>query len=281
VGKDETNHATPLSEEQEKQVVESFDVNEPMGLLSYVYYHIVKFCAARGGHPYEIEFTELLQCKTEDGREYFKVFIPMEKNNQRGLRAGAARECIIPPDASCIRWIRKYLSKRPENACKFLFLAIESNKLVEKGIWYKTSRMGKKKIEGIVKDAATKLGFTPGKYVAHSIRSTAANILYDSGMDNKSTMAITGHRSEAGLRQYQTVTELRKENLALILNRTEPRIPVGGKTLGVRRAFSSIITKTTETVRGEKSVVKNSKVKLNPDRPPKDMVFENCELDLT
>jgi hypothetical protein len=261
-------------------MVNSFNVHTPMGLLSYVYYHIAKFCAARGGYPWTIEFKELLQCKTEDGKEYFKVFIPMEKNNQRGLRAGMARECVIPPDSSCIRWIRKYLLKRPENACEFLFLGIESEKNVQKGLWYKSTRIDKKILNSIIKNAANTLEFPPGKYVPHSIRATAASILFDGGIDNKSAMAITGHRSEAGLRQYQTVTEIRKENLALVLNRKEES--TGRRVLGMKRSFSTITTKTTETVQGEKSVFKGCRVKvnMNPDKVPKDLVFENCDVSL-
>ncbi len=60
-GKDETNHAKPLSEDQVNQVNDSFDKNTPMGLLSYVYFNIARYCASRGGHPYTILFEAIKQ----------------------------------------------------------------------------------------------------------------------------------------------------------------------------------------------------------------------------
>jgi hypothetical protein len=50
--------------------------------------------------------------------------------------------------------------KRPERAFKFLFLGIQSKKLVKEGVWYKESRIDKKKLEGIVRNAAEKFGIS-------------------------------------------------------------------------------------------------------------------------
>ena len=117
-GMDETEHATPLTEEQEKRLIASFDTNTPFGLTCYVWYYICKYTAARGGYAHIMHFKEISQCRNEHGQDYFEIFIPVEKNNQRGLRPGQARKVMIPPGAKCIPFIRKYMMKRPEGAFK-------------------------------------------------------------------------------------------------------------------------------------------------------------------
>jgi hypothetical protein len=58
-GKDEVAHATPLDLVQEKQLIDTFDTRTPDGLIRFIYYHISKYCAARGGHAYDFLVTEL------------------------------------------------------------------------------------------------------------------------------------------------------------------------------------------------------------------------------
>ncbi len=274
-GKDEISSATPLTPEQESQLIDSFDTNTPMGLLSYVYYWLSKYAASRGGHPYTLEFKEV-QAYRLDGSEYFKIVIPIEKNNQRGLRAGMSRECIIPPSSPSIPYLKKYLLKRPEDACPYFYLGIQTSKMIKKGVWYKTSRIGKHTIEAIIKNGASKLNFPPGKYVPHSIRATTTTQLYDMNVDNKSVMSITGHRSEAGLRSYQTVTDVRKEDLAIQIGENGVKQT---RTLGVKRTFS--VTRTSSITRPETSIFKNCKVKLDPKQVPPNALFDECEIDMT
>ena len=265
-GKDETHSADSFTPEQEAEIIKSFDTDTPMGLLSYVYYHICKFCAARGGYAYDMMWGHLTSMKDESNQDYFKIFIPIEKNNQRGRQAGAARECLIPPREYCIPYINKYLRKRPEGACEFMFLAIQSQKMVGEGLWYKKSRMGKATLESFIKITAKKLNFKPGKYVAHSIRATVATTFYEKDINNKSTMAVTGHRSEAGLRQYQRVTHTKKIEIAQeIMNIS------GKKTLRLRRT-TSVSSTSNATIFKNCTIITKDSSKLQGG------IYENCEI---
>jgi hypothetical protein len=109
---------------------------------------------------------------------YYKIIIPVEKNNQRGLRQGSAGVCTIPPECPSVRMIFKYLSMRPVGSVNHFYLQVNTKEQIKKGHWYKQGRLGKSKLESIIKNASGALGFV-GNFRAHSIRSTAITQLYE------------------------------------------------------------------------------------------------------
>jgi integrase len=144
--------------------------------------------------------------------ETYEIFMPREKNNQRGIRPSAARRIVIPKtEQYIIRAINKYIQYRPINSSEFFFLGIQTKKNIENGLWYRQERIGKKKIESILKMTGRQCGLP--ELTAHRIRAMTVKSLQREGFSYKQIQSVTGHRSVSGLLAYEVVDEEAKENM--------------------------------------------------------------------
>ena len=84
--------------------------------------------------------------------------------------------------------------------------------------WYSNQPVGKTKISGwigdIMKNVFSAQIMEERKYTNHSLRATAATILFHAGFDEQLIAAITKHKSLAGLRSYKHIV---LEQLAVAL----------------------------------------------------------------
>ena len=83
--------------------------------------------------------------------------------------------------------------------CKALYLQVK--KKYTPMSWYRDRPVGANTLREVVKDVCNK-ACLPGFYSNHSLRSTAATIMYRDGIDEQLIQEITGHRSLA-VRSYK------------------------------------------------------------------------------
>ena len=98
--------------------------------------------------------------------------------------------------------IWKYHSKLPPN-CKnsALYLRPKPDNCVPGHIWYHDIPIGVNKLQSCAKDTCKEAGFS-GHYTNHSLRSTSATRMYESGINEQTICTITGHRSNV-VRTYK------------------------------------------------------------------------------
>lgn len=201
----------------------------------------------------------------------------------KGIRKGDTRENYIPSsDTEAVNTVSEYVGRRPPNACKYLFLGIQSQANISFGLWYKDSRMGKDKLNSIIKNQTRMLGIM-GEFVPHSLRAQGITDLKNKNVELKDRMTFSGHRSISGAQQYERITEENKlitskylqtnSANATNISVTEKHVV---KTLGIKRSVSTTL-KTS--FGGQTTVIKNSRIKVGEKGLPKDMIFENCDLE--
>lgn len=73
----------------------------------------------------------------------------------------------------------------------------------EDKVWYDNKPLGVNKIEGMMKEIS-KLASLSRIYTNHSVRATAITLWSNAQVPSRHIMAISGHRCEASLRNYNT-----------------------------------------------------------------------------
>ena len=107
-----------------------------------------------------------------------------------------------------VRLIIKYLSLLPKDRkCSSFYL--QPKKKFSENCWYFDRPVGVHKLSGVVKDICTKAKL-PGFYSNHSLRSSAATVMYRANIDEQLIQEITGHRSLAVRSYKRTCSSQRK-----------------------------------------------------------------------
>ena len=84
------------------------------------------------------------------------------------------------------------------------------------GIRYGKQSLEVNKLEGLMKEMCQKAGLV-GNYTNHSVKRTCVTSLYKAGLDQKSIMDRTGHRSTA-VRGYKSKTDEVEQKVSEVLN---------------------------------------------------------------
>lgn len=98
--------------------------------------------------------------------------------------------------------LKNYL-QRLNPACEALFQYPKRAVKPEDKVWYDNKPLGVNKIEGMMKEIS-KLASLSRIYTNHSVRATAITLWSNAQVPSRHIMAISGHRSEASLRNYNT-----------------------------------------------------------------------------
>ncbi|CAB5364372.1 unnamed protein product [Rhizophagus irregularis] len=149
--------------------------------------------------------------RNDDGHDGLQFFRYTSKNNQRGIQGGKAQIISIPADDSgpCTD-IKYYLSKRPDLSDDNFYLQPNPSWL-ENGIWYKTSHIGKNRLNKFMQNIGREL------LSNHSGRKTATQVLQDEEIPEQAIMQLTGHKSVQGVRAYKTINEEQQLNLSSVI----------------------------------------------------------------
>ncbi|CAB5376175.1 unnamed protein product [Rhizophagus irregularis] len=113
--------------------------------------------------------------RNDDGHDGLQFLRYTSKNNQRGIQGGKAQIISIPADDSgpCTD-IKYYLSKRPDLSDDNFYLQPNPSWL-ENGIWYKTSHIGKNRLNKFMQNIGreTQIDIPIELLSNHSGRKTA------------------------------------------------------------------------------------------------------------
>ena len=107
--------------------------------------------------------------------------------------------------------ILKLLSKRPESFTStgplYLTPWRKERQWSEATVWNARSSVGVNQIDKFMESIATKGGLdaTKKRFTNHSLRKTTVTKLRKFGATNREIMAITGHRNEQSLTEYDTL----------------------------------------------------------------------------
>ncbi|EXX67846.1 hypothetical protein RirG_110650 [Rhizophagus irregularis DAOM 197198w] len=210
--------------------------NNPEGLLRRVFLWICLLGCPRGGEHYNLLIN---QFEDTDNGFIFKKF--HQKNDQGGLESNQYTfEIPFPSDvkgkAEPNADIRKYISMRPSDCItKEFYLGISTNTAaISKGKWYYDWALGEKRIRGMFREICIACGIDiSGRNISnHSGRDTAIQSIFDAGNEEVEAMAISGHNSSAGVRNYLKVTKEKKRKiLGSVMQRlTEDTSDINSKT---------------------------------------------------
>ena len=83
---------------------------------------------------------------------------------------------------------------------------------ISKGKWFHDRALGEKRIRGMFREICLVCGIDiSGRNISnHSGRDTAIQSIFDAGNEEVEAMAISGHNSSAGVRNYLKVTTEKK-----------------------------------------------------------------------
>ncbi|KAF0336272.1 zinc finger mym-type protein 2-like: PROVISIONAL [Gigaspora margarita] len=218
--------SSPLEIDEIKFILNSpaVAVDNPKGLMRRVWFWLTLLCCLRGGDAKRLKASWLKELD-DDG---IRLELPKEKNHAGGIKDPYAESgnSLIPPDIpgniyTPVADIRKYLSKRPNNAeDDYFFVGINTPKKVYHGDWYLTSRLGKGShdtmMHSICKDA--KLDFKGRCITNHSMRSTGIHNLVELGVTLDEQMIFSRHKTIAGVSAYQHQSLKRiRNNVSLLI----------------------------------------------------------------
>ena len=98
---------------------------------------------------------------------------------------------------NCLKMYLQKLNPR----CEALFQYPKQAVTQEDQVWYDNKPLGVNKLAGMMKEIS-KLASLSKIYTNHSVRATAITLWSDRQVPSRHIMAISGHRSEASLRNY-------------------------------------------------------------------------------
>ena len=96
--------------------------------------------------------------------------------------------------------LKMYLQKINPR-CEALFQYPKRAATQEDQVWYDNKPLGVNRLAGMMKELS-KLASLSKIYTNHSVRATAITLWSDAQVPSRHTIAISGHRSEASLRNY-------------------------------------------------------------------------------
>ena len=98
--------------------------------------------------------------------------------------------------------LKNYIQKLNPN-CEAFFQYPKRAVKPEDDVWYENKPLGVNKLDGMMKEIS-KLASLSRIYTNHSVRATAITLWSDAQVPSRHIMAISGHRSEASLKSYNT-----------------------------------------------------------------------------
>lgn len=181
----------------------------PQKLLDTLVYCLGLNLALRSGKEHRSLQPEMLcLMKEPSGMQYLLYTEWGSKNHTGGLTERKVKNKSVKvfantkcPERCVVRLYDKYMALRPEGAPSDVFYLRPLDK-PRPGCWYTRKPVGHNPLSQTVKKLLENVG-VQGYYTNHSLRRTCATRLYQHGADEQQIMAVTGHRSKDGVRNYK------------------------------------------------------------------------------
>ena len=200
--------------------------DHPKGLQLRWYLTLALATAQREAWHVDLKWSTILEAKknektTSAGLKYWEIPIFLDKNHKGGLKFSHSFHTIVQnteDKSRCFMYLTELMIEKRPNSIKTPDRAYLRPNGSDSGNWYSNQPVGKTKISGwigdIMKTVFSAQIMEEKKYTNHSLRATAATILFHAGFDEQLIAAITKHKSLAGLRSYKHVVP---EQLAVAL----------------------------------------------------------------
>ena len=209
--KENVKHKPPIPEADLQKLKSSSAIrgDSPWGLLQNVWFHINLYWCRRGREGQRELTKESFQfLKDDTGREYVSMtHDEATKNHPGGIDDVAsveneARMYSTSDDQlfDRLNCLKMYLQKTNPR-CEAMFQYPKRAATQEDRVWYDNKPLGVNKLGGMMKDLS-KLASLSKIYTNHSVRATTITLWSDAQVPSRHIMAISGHRGEASLRNY-------------------------------------------------------------------------------
>ena len=209
--KENVHHKPPIPEADLQKLKSSSAIrgDNPWGLLRNVWFHINLYWCRRGREGQrELTKQSFQFLKDDTGREYVSMtHDEATKNHPGGIDdvASVEKEARMYSTSNDqlfdgLNCLKMYLQKINPR-CEALFKYPKRAATQEDQVWYDNKPLGVNKLAGMMKDLS-KLASLFKIYTNHSVRATAITLWSDAQVPSRHIMAISGHRSEASLRNY-------------------------------------------------------------------------------
>ena len=209
--KENTKHKPPMPEADLQKLKSSGVIrgDNPWGLLRNVWFHINLYWCRRGREGQrELTKQSFQFLMDESGREYVSMtHDEATKNHPGGIddvssvekeaRMYSASDDQLFDGLNCLKMYLQKLNPR----CEALFQYPKRAVTKEDQVWYDNKPLEVNKLAGMMKEIS-KLASLSKIYTNHSVRATAITLWSDRQVPSRHIMAISGHRSEASLRNY-------------------------------------------------------------------------------
>ena len=134
-----------------------------------------------------------------------------------------------PPERDPVTVYKIYSEKRPEAMNKPdapYYLGINYTKSPSsKKMWFKSSAMGKNKLNSLMKTMAEKGGLASKRLTNHSARKRMIQKLNDSDIPPTHIMQLSGHKNVQSINNYSHITQQQQKNMSRILSATSTEPP--------------------------------------------------------
>ena len=209
--KENVHHKPPIPE-VDLQKLKSSDAirgDNPWDLLRNVWFHINLYWCRRGREGQrELTKQSFQFLKGDTGREYvLMTHDEATKNHPGGTDdvASVEKEARMYSTSNDqffdgLNGLKMYLQKINPR-CEALFQYPKRAATQEDQVWYDNKPLGVNRLAGMMKELS-KLSSLSKIYTNHSVRATAITLWSDAQVPSRHIMAISGHRSEASLRNY-------------------------------------------------------------------------------
>ena len=209
--KENTKHKPPMPEADLQKLKSSGVIrgDNPWGLLRNVWFHINLYWCRRGREGQrELTKQSFQYLMDENGREYVSMTHDKATKNHPGgiddvssvekeARMYSTSDDQLFDGLNCLKMYLQKLNPR----CEALFQYPKRAVAKEDQVWYDNKPLGVNKLAGMMKEIS-KLASLSKIYTNHSVRATAITLWSDRQVPSRHIMAISGHRSEASLRNY-------------------------------------------------------------------------------
>ncbi|GBC10894.2 zinc finger MYM-type protein 2-like [Rhizophagus irregularis DAOM 181602=DAOM 197198] len=233
----ETSGSVAINPQQILQILQHprMNTSSPEGLLYRIFFRLSIILAMRGEEHYDLKIDQF----KSDGHDDIKY----------------------------------YLSKRPDLSEDNFYLQPNPSWL-ENGIWYKTSHIGKNRLNKFMQNIGreTQIDIPIELLSNHSGRKTATQVLQDEEIPEQAIMQLTGHKSVQGVRAYKKINEEQQLNtLKTLINITDDKLS------SKQNNSSSQDNSINDNVEITKSRVSLQEISLSANSLGNEIpIFQNC-----
>lgn len=171
--------------------------------------------ALRDTERYHLHTSQLKRIKDPVGYVYVENWSKNRSGGLQDFKVPNKSETNYASGGDCchVYLLDLYLSKLPVDAFLENILYMRPLAAIPARAdmpWYVRNRLGQNSCSKMITVICEEAGIS-GKKTNHSLRHTAATILFEKGVPEKIIQGVTGHRSTTGLRTYECVSVKQKQ----------------------------------------------------------------------